>query len=365
MTMRPVTNREIGNFRIPPSVLDNWRPTRKAPRKLGSIFEHPRIFSTVGYRADRNWFIFALIIEAATILVSIFVIEFDFIYVSVACLVVAIDIIFAFLLHKPQDHINKLRCSIALNDYRGKTGSVDKITAGDIANGFEDEIKKTQRKKIFFIAVIILVAIVKSIGVMIALSDDDAVLLPYVIPILFCLTAYVHIKHTGYFLSEWYVFRRSFYKERKKYFKDMANLPDKNTDLTELVRVEQKVPLPNIPPVLKAELDALVYKIKVNKEPGRRFDEKREPKESSDFITLFKNDNNSNVRIVYDDSKNSDAPENEVVDTSSRYYLTSWGRILDDNLFDLVDGAGMNAELKSFIGYNGLLIQAQNFQTHD
>lgn len=362
--MRPVTNREIGNFNIPPAVLDNWRPTRKAPRKLGSIFEHPRIFSTVGYRADRNWFIFAMIIELATIFVAVFVIEFDFVYVAVACVVVLVDVIFAFLLHKPQDHINKIRCYIALNDYKGKTGRIELKASNDTAEGYKNELKSSQRKKIFFIVVIILIAIVKSIGVMIALSDDDAVLLPYIIPILFCLTAYVHIKHTGYFISE-FTFRSSFYKERKKYFKEMANLDDKNSAPTYLITVESKMPISDIPSAIKAELDALVHKIKTNKERGRRFDAKRDEKEDSDFIILFKNDNNSNVRLVYDDSKNADDVENVVVDTSNRYYITSWGRVLDDNLFDLIDGAGMSSELKSFIGYSGLLIQAQNFQAHD
>ena len=363
--MQSITNRETGDFNIPTTILNGWISTRKSPRKLGDKFEHPRIFSTFGYKTDRNWFAFAIVIEIATILVSIFVIEFNFVYVSIALVVVAIDIICAIFLHKPQYNINKLKCYMALNDYKGKIEPAELIATTEISKGYKDELNKFERKKIFFVVIIILVAIVKSVGVIIALSDDtdDSALIPYIIPVLFGVTAYVHIKHTGYFLSE-FLLRKSFFKERTKYYAEKANLEGDSREPENLIKVEMRGKLQNIPLSIKNDLDKIVQRIKDNNEKGRRFNERRgEPDESSDFITLYKYDNNNNIRIVYDDSKGSGVNGAKPDDSSQRYYLTSWGKILDENLFDLIDSTGMDSDLKSYIGYSGLKIQSEQFSS--
>ncbi|MEO6977257.1 MAG: hypothetical protein ABI113_02730 [Mucilaginibacter sp.] len=350
--MTPVRNTDAVNFNLPPDVLEKWTSTRKSPRSLGSKLIHPRIFSTVQFKTDRNWFFFAMTIEAATILVAIFFTGFNLIYIGIALLVVIIDVLCAIFLHKPQDEINKINCKLDSNNYEGVMNFIDERKFNGIRKGLDEEKKKLKNKKILFIIVIILVALVKSFGVIIALADESFMLF-YVIPVLFALTAYVHIKHSGYYLAE-RLFLKELTKAEKVFYRQQA-LGERTPP--NLITAESNNKNEFLTPALKKELDDFLQKLLDGlRSPlsqtliaGERYNGQRHLDPESKKILLFVNPNNDNIRILYDESR-------------GEYLLSSWGEILDDNLFALIDGGSIiSDELRSNFGYCGLKLQSQRF----
>jgi hypothetical protein len=338
-------NFDTVNFNIPSELLDKWTSTRKAPRRLGSNLTHPRIFSTVDYSIDRNWFIFAMIIELSTILIAIFFTGFNFIYITITCIIVAIDVICAIFLHKPQAQINKLRCKYELNNYEGINGIIDEKLCNGKRKGFEEEEKKLSRKKLIFVIIILLIAIIKSLGVIIALAGESFMVL-YIVPVLFFLTAYVHIRHSGYFLAE-RTFRKELVKEEKIFFREQA-LAESQTKIENLISVESLNEIEHLPDALKNELNNIIAKMPSEEKLQRKYDNKRNLDTTSQNILVFINKNNDNIRLLYDEKNDN-------------YKLSSWGEVLDNNLFALIDGGGVTEDLKSFIGYYGLKLQSQKF----
>jgi len=310
----------MSNFKPSPEVLELWTSTRKAKEQLGDIFFHPRIYSTVGYNSDKYWVLFAAFIELASLLMAIFLLGFNPYIIIGAVIAILLDAVLAVKLHTGQKNINKYQCKLALIMYEGEKRIIPDASFKDKKETYNRAIAIWVRKKNPYAIALLLIATVKAFFGFIALQPYG--IISFLVPPLFYLAAYVHIKHTGYWWAE-----RTF---RKKYEKEEAifHYQDANGQLlgsTYYIDKENLIPIENIPQDIAIEFAAYAN----NHNAGGL---------TNDIIL---GGNNNSHKIIYHPS-------------TKTFSLSFWGPIKDEELFQLVNNCGMKNVIKSFIGYNGL-----------
>lgn len=183
--------------------IDRWMFTRKLSEhdflKVGE-FKFPGFFTTEGLKTDRLLFWIAFVIEVGfLVLVSVLVGGFDLLLSLGALATVVVDVIGALMHRKKQDEICKAQLELNVLEYRMETkqgplkGDIDK----------QKDYLKMLRGNIWrrvSAAIIIFSAIVKIAGLAIILWMPALII---AMTLLFSAVAYIHIRHTGFYISAW------------------------------------------------------------------------------------------------------------------------------------------------------------------
>lgn len=324
----------MSNFQPSKEVLEMWCSTRKSRHKLGDNFYHPRIFSTVDYKIDRNWFLLAFFIEISSLLIAIFFTGFNPFIIIGAIGASLFDVLCAIWLHGGQKYINKFRCKLELTMYEGQMEVIDDRTFRTQKETYKRAINAWENKRYPLIVIIILIAIVKCIFSFIALFPYG--LIAFVVPLFFFLAAYIHIKHTGYWWAERKFLKQYEIEEAKFHFED-ANNKLKGSKYF----IDNSTPFQfnNLPDEVKDDFHKKYLTFSDHEKQRRRINRKHKQENDSSNIIIY--GENAIHKIIYDEQ-------------TGVYFLSAWGSIKDNDLFELIEESGMRDSLKSYIGYCGL-----------
>jgi hypothetical protein len=192
------------NFRPSESTLNYWLKTRKGSTNLLSDRQSRGLLSTVGYDFDSLMFVIALICEIVGIIVlvdsgrSLGEALFAQLAIIGAVALFLLDLFLAFMYHRKEGkrnyHLKKLEI-IHLES--------SELDANAKRRRKEEDVRKN-RPNIFWAILIVLIAIVKLVTV-VFLGTFTHVAFYVFFVFMFGIIAYIHIKHTGYFLAEFFL----------------------------------------------------------------------------------------------------------------------------------------------------------------
>jgi hypothetical protein len=209
--------------------IERWMYTRKLAAHdyfVVGDFKFPGFFTTQGLKTDRLLFWIAFIIEVGFLgLVSYLVGGFDLLLSLGALGTVVVDVIGALMHRTKQNEICKAQLELSVLEYGLKTnqgplkGDIDKqeeylkVLKGNFWRGLSKFI-------------IIFSALVKIAGLAVILWIPS---LTIAMVLLFSAVAYVHINHTGFYISAWR-FKSSLKADYAKQISKRANNKDRNTE---------------------------------------------------------------------------------------------------------------------------------------
>ncbi len=174
--------------------LKTWLAARK-PEHTVARLSFPGFFSDTDHSKDANWFYFAVFGELAGLFMTIYGgLRSGGIFALIAILLVVTfiicDIAFAKLLHRLEGE----RCKLRSLKLVAKSDSVTEQLK------IEDKLKRGETIDLILKTLIFLIALIKVFGIIIlGIFNILSLYIPFAI--IFILVAYVHIKHTGYFLA--------------------------------------------------------------------------------------------------------------------------------------------------------------------
>lgn len=209
--------------------IERWMFTRKlADHEYFVVgdFRFPGFFTLQGLKTDRLLFWIAFVIEVGfLVLVSVLVGGFDLLLSLGALATVVVDAIGALMHRTKQDEICKAQLELSVLEYRlaTKQGPLD----GDIKKqkdflkGLKGNFWRGLSK-----VIIIFSALVKISGLAIILWIPSLII---AMTLLFSAVAYIHIRHTGFYISA-SRFKRSLKSDYAQQISQKGNTKDRNTE---------------------------------------------------------------------------------------------------------------------------------------
>lgn len=182
------------DFQPSAETLKNWLGTRKPEITVGG-FSVPGFFIDNGNSADTTWVFIAMFGELLGLAATVYGgMKSGGIFMVLAILAVALfivlDVVFAKWLHRNEADKCIIKSKRLLKDDSQKQA---------IAS-LNSKIEKGKMADFFFQTGIILIAFLKIIGIVVlGLFNHISLYLPFAI--IFLIVAYVHVKHTGYWLA--------------------------------------------------------------------------------------------------------------------------------------------------------------------
>lgn len=184
----------------PNKIKDLWLKTRK--EGLHGT-KHPGFFQTVNYSTDRNWFLIALGIEIAAIVITIqggwtrmllgSGVGYFIGAIAVAIVFILLDLIGTRLHHRPIGEKHKAKCDYALLEIQEE----DKNKKAAVLA----QLSLKDWKKTLGLFLIILSAILKLVALF--LLGTIGIVVVAIMTVLYLLVIYIHVYHTGYWYYEW------------------------------------------------------------------------------------------------------------------------------------------------------------------
>jgi hypothetical protein len=199
------------DFQPSAETLKSWLATRKPTISVGG-FTVPGFFIDNGNSGDTTWIIIAVFGELLGLAATIYGGMksgglFMVLAILAVVLFIVLDVVFAKWLHRNEADKCILESKKLLKDDNAKK---------DIAD-LNNKLDKGKFADFMFQTGIILIAVLKVFGIVIlGLFNHISLYLPFAI--IFIIVAYVHIKHTGYWLAY-----RTTEKKISKEYKQFAN----------------------------------------------------------------------------------------------------------------------------------------------
>lgn len=204
--------------------IKRWMYTRKLSKHEHRVigeFSFPGFFTVQGFKTDFVLFWIAIIIEVAFLVFIGLSVGFDPLFSVIAFGLVVADITCAFFHRHGQPELCKAQLELAVIEYRVRKNLGAYDTDIIKQNKLISRLKGHWVRRLCEV-VIVSIAIVKIVSVSLFLPGIGALITA---SILFLLVAYVHIFHTGYYVSA-----VRFYNYLKK---DLANQTQRRQHLDE------------------------------------------------------------------------------------------------------------------------------------
>jgi hypothetical protein len=320
----------MSSFLPPKKVLEKWAYTRKAKKKLGDTFVHPRLFSTVESKTDTALFILAILIEIGVGFLAMSMRGFDIVVVSAATGLLIIDLILAYQLHaRKQNNICKENCEIEKLRYRRKFNLYEYGENDAKIEALRAGVARLKQRQVKYKVGIVISAVLKIFGFW--LINYYGLAIFAFVTVLYAFAAYIHIAHTGYCIFYW-SFRNDYKREKGKFLRE---LHDEAHD-GQFKSFDDPIEDQKIPEIVKTDL--------LEKANSLRQANTDEP-----FI-IFGSKAEHEHKILCKIIQNG-------AEIKHKYILRRCGLIEDDEWFDLINNGGMTTPVKSFMGYLGLVKQ--------
>lgn len=241
------------DFRPSAETLRKWLATRKPAIQVGGV-QMPGFFNDAGNGSDAAWVYVAVLGEFIGLLATVYAgIRGGGIFLFFAILTILMfvfcDFFFAQKLHRNEAYKTELKTCKLLEKDEDKA----RIAAINI------ELRKGNFLNFLLQTGIILIALIKVFGIVIlGLFNHPLLYIPFAI--IYLIVAYVHLKHTGYFMA-YFATERSIEKEHRMF----ATGRHKAQTTHEPIRTKSElsnIPIKHVPhEIVKDESEPLTYRI--------------------------------------------------------------------------------------------------------
>jgi hypothetical protein len=198
-------NPNVLDFEPSQNTKNLWLATRKAGKQVTANLTLPGLFETVKYSQDKSLFGIAMVLEVIGCLLISALADWGLLIAGTVAALVMIDVFLAIGLHYKQGKIC-FHLNMAIT-----TAANQGVQAGHI-----NRVRKLKNWWLGKICIVLLwvFAVIKASAFYVL--NPDTYIYGILMFLIYSFIAYVHIYHTGYFLSE-YRFRRAFSKEEDKF----------------------------------------------------------------------------------------------------------------------------------------------------
>jgi hypothetical protein len=300
-----------------------WLYTRKSGKKYNDI-TLPGLFTTDSYSSDRSLFIIAMLIEFTSLILMILIAKANILIFGTALALIVVDVVSAIVLHMKKREIceakNQAEYWRYMKKYELDDNASDKVLAWE---------KKEHELKHWYMTYIVtfiiwIIALVKSSAFFVLINGT--VVFAVLALVLYLIAAYIHSRHTGYFLANWW-FMKKLKKEQGAHLDAIRNRSETKDTIT---------------------------------------DHRYEPLSPHNKSIMYNNNEPMNVSIsrVSESNKTNIVKENAVCfkPDSEKWVFKTWGILTDEDLYSIAHHNNGVKEARDFIAISGLNIQLKMLQ---
>ncbi len=330
MAMSDTILRDKQNFQPSNEVLRKWLETRKVDFFSLANRRVMPFFSDVGVKEDKFWFMLAMAVELAGLTATIYGGlrvggKIALIAILIVFGLVILDLVVAKLIHKNEGELVLLRAEAE------KVGFSEPSKKHALQAILDAKIKKDRIWKIFWLVILIIMALVK-LGAIFLLGTFNEPVVYYIFFALYMVVVYVHYKHTGYYLA---------YSGLLGIVKGVTNLMSKEYKIFAEAEAQGKT---EITEKFKPEQPSQVFR---TSEPLNNIPIKHK---SGHVIDAFK-------------ANNTKEDSNLIGEGENKYTFTAHGVLTDQEIIEMTNGQEKENVINIFMAGRTIQLEKYNVGT--